>query len=89
MPIEFSLEQNYPNPFNPVTIIKYSIPKESDVSLVVFNTLGEEVAVLVNESKRIGNYEVEFNAATLTSGVYFYQIQTGSFIQVRKMVLLK
>jgi hypothetical protein len=89
LPVEFSLQQNFPNPFNPVTTIRYSIPKESDVSLVVYNTLGEEVAVLVNESKRVGNYEVEFDATTLTSGVYFYQIKAEDFVQVRKMILLK
>jgi len=89
LPIEFSLEQNYPNPFNPVTTIKYSIPKESRISLIVYNTLGEEVAELVNESKRAGNYEVKFNAIELPSGVYFYQIKANDFVQVRKMILIK
>ena len=89
LPFEFGLEQNFPNPFNPTTTIKYSIPNEADVSLEVFNTLGEEVAVLVNESKRAGNYEVKFDATALSSGIYFYRIKAVDFVQVRKMMLLK
>jgi carboxypeptidase T len=94
---EFSLEQNYPNPFNPSTIIKYSIPsvitsgvKQSQfVSLKVFDVLGNEVATLVNEVKAAGSYEVEFNATGLSSGVYFYKLQTGSFVETKKMIIMK
>ena len=89
VPLSFSLEQNYPNPFNPNTIIKYSIPQSSQVILKIFNTLGEEIATLVNEYKPAGRYEIEFNAAALPSGVYFYQLKAGSFLQTRKMILIK
>jgi hypothetical protein len=96
-PKEFSLSQNYPNPFNPTTKIKYSIPSvtlrqaQSNVlvTIKVYDVLGNEVATLVNEEKPAGEYEVEFNAAGIPSGVYFYQLKTGSFIQTRKMVLLR
>ena len=89
LPVEFGLEQNFPNPFNPITTIKYSIPNETNVNLKVFNALGEQVVVLVNESKRAGNYEIEFNAASLPSGIYFYRLKAGSFIETKKMILLK
>jgi hypothetical protein len=89
LPKEYKLEQNYPNPFNPTTKIKYSIPTNDFVSIKVYNLVGEEVATLVNEEKSIGNYEVDFNAAALSSGVYFYRIQAGSFIETKKMILLK
>ena len=96
-PLEFSLEQNYPNPFNPTTKIKYTIPSvtlrqaQSDilVSLKVFDVLGNEVATLVNEFKPAGEYNIDFTAASLPSGVYFYQLKAGEFIQTRKMILLK
>lgn len=96
---EFYLEQNYPNPFNPTTKIKFSI---TDVgtgpalfSLKVYDILGNEVAILVNEHKAAGKYEIEFNTTethngvSLPSGVYFYKLQSGSFISVRKMILMK
>lgn len=86
---KFELSQNFPNPFNPSTIIKYSIPEASKVSLTIFNLLGEAVSTLVNESKSAGNYTVEFNAADLSSGVYLYKLQAGSFVQTHKMILLK
>jgi len=86
---EYKLNQNYPNPFNPSTTIKYSIPKSSLVTLKVYDILGKEIATLVNEEKTAGNYQVEFNAANLPSGVFFYRIQAGSFNQVRKMLLIK
>ncbi len=88
-PLVYSLEQNYPNPFNPTTTIKYSIPRQSYVTLKVYDILGREVAALVNEEKPTGKYQVEFHAANLSSGVYFYRIQAGSFNQVRKMLLIK
>jgi CubicO group peptidase (beta-lactamase class C family) len=89
VPAEFLLSQNYPNPFNPNTQIKYSIPKSSQVTLKIFNTLGEELKTLVNDEKPIGTYEVNWNAANLPSGVYFYQIKARSFVQTKKMVLMK
>jgi len=83
------LIQNYPNPFNPATTIKYSIPELSFVILKVYDVLGNEIAILVNEEKPIGNYEVEFDATTLPSGIYFYRLQAGSFVETKKMVLMK
>jgi len=85
----FALEQNYPNPFNPSTLIKYSIPKNSFVKLSVYNLIGEEVNVVVNEEVDAGFYEVTFNAINLPSGIYFYRLQAGNIIQMKKMVLLK
>jgi len=88
-PTDFALQQNYPNPFNPVTTITYSLPVKSQVTLVVYNVLGESVVLLVNEEKEAGRYEVEFNATSLPSGIYFYRIKTGSFFQTKKMALMK
>jgi hypothetical protein len=84
----FVLENAYPNPFNPSTMIEYYIPENSFVTLKVFDILGNEVATLVNEIKNPGNYEVEFSAAGLPSGVYFYSLQAGDFVQTKKMILL-
>ena len=89
LPTSFSLSQNYPNPFNPTTKIKYSIPGERKVILKVYDVLGRDVATLVNEVKQPGNYEVEFNGSEYSSGIYFYKLEAGSFIQVKKMILLK
>ena len=93
VPFEFSLKQNYPNPFNPSTKIKYSIPQASSVAIKVFDIIGNEIETLVKEEKPAGEYEVEFSAigggSGLPSGVYFYQLKAGSFIQTKKMVLLK
>ena len=86
---EYSLFQNYPNPFNPTTKIKYQVPTAGLVSLRVYNLLGEVVASLVNEEKPAGNYEVNFNAANLSSGVYFYRISAGNFVETKKMILLR
>ncbi|MBK7632267.1 MAG: T9SS type A sorting domain-containing protein [Ignavibacteriales bacterium] len=86
---EYSLSQNYPNPFNSNCAIKYSIPKSSQVSLKIFNVLGSEIEILVDEEKPIGTYELNWNAANLPSGVYFYRLQAESFVQTRKMILLK
>ena len=85
----FNLEQNYPNPFNPTTRIKYSVAQRSNVSLKVYDMLGSEVATLVNTTKDAGNYEVNFNASNLASGLYVYKIQAGNFTQSKKMMLLK
>ncbi len=85
----YLLEQNFPNPFNPNTTISYSIPKSAKVELKVFNLLGQEIATLVNEEKSPGNYEVNFNASNLPSGVYIYKMKAGEYVQTRKMILLK
>lgn len=90
IPAEFNLEQNYPNPFNPSTRINFSIPSSSNVSLKVFNSLGKEVAQLVNEFKTAGNYSYDFNASSnLTSGVYFYTLTSENFTQTKKLTLIK
>ena len=89
IPNQFILEQNYPNPFNPSTIIQYAIASRQFVTLKVYDVLGNEVSTLVNEEKPVGNYEVNFNAGGLSSGIYFYKLQTGSFIETKKMMLLK
>ena len=88
-PLRYSLEQNYPNPFNPITKIKYSITQSSFVGLQFYDILGNEIETLVNEEKTSGVYEIVFNAANLSSGIYFYQLKAGNFIQTRKMILLK
>ena len=91
-PESFALEQNYPNPFNPSTIIRYSLPREGVVTLKVYNVLGQEVATLLNNEKQDeGEFEVEFNASTLSSGVYFYRmnVNNGEFVSVKKLMLLK
>jgi photosystem II stability/assembly factor-like uncharacterized protein len=89
MPTEFLLSQNYPNPFNPSTKIKYSVPQSSQVQIKVFDVLGNEIATLLDEEKSIGTYELTWNASSLPSGVYFYQLRAGSYIETKKMLLLK
>ncbi|MGB5849156.1 MAG: T9SS type A sorting domain-containing protein, partial [Ignavibacteriaceae bacterium] len=91
LPTEFSLEQNYPNPFNPSTKIKYSVPQLSKVVIKVFDILGNEIETLINEEKPAGEYNVDFRIDNLElpSGIYFYRLQAGEFIQVKKMILLK
>lgn len=89
VPVKFELAQNYPNPFNPITRIKYSVPKQSFVSIKIYDVLGREVKTLVNEMRTAGNYEVDFNASYLASGVYFYRMESGDFTDVKKFVLLK
>jgi hypothetical protein len=88
-PVSYSLKQNYPNPFNPTTKIVYSIPKESKVTLKIFNILGQQVKTLVNQSQSQGTYTVTFDAASLPSGIYIYSIQAGNYNDVKKMILLK
>jgi hypothetical protein len=88
-PASYRLYQNYPNPFNPTTTIKYEIPGESNVKLVLINSLGETVKQLVNEIKGAGTYEYQINGTDLSSGVYFYQLQTGDYQEMKKMILLK
>lgn len=86
---EYRLNQNYPNPFNPTTTISFTIPTTSNVSLKVFNILGKEVATIVNETKNAGNYSVKFDAGSLSSGIYFYQLTTDNFTATKKFTLLK
>jgi len=89
VPRVFSLSQNYPNPFNPSTVINFSIPKTSMVNLVVYDVLGREVMTLVNEVMQPGEYNALFDASTLSSGVYFYRLEAGSFTDTKKMLLVK
>jgi hypothetical protein len=89
LPTAFALEQNYPNPFNPSTKISWQLTVGSQATLKVYDILGKEVASLVNEYRQAGKYETEFNAEVLSSGVYFYQLKAGDFLQTKKMILLK
>jgi hypothetical protein len=89
IPLEFALEQNYPNPFNPSTIIKYSTAEDGFVKLSVYNLLGEEVASLVNENQKAGRYEVTFNAANYSSGIYLYRLEISNYSSIKKMLLVK
>ncbi|PJA97493.1 MAG: hypothetical protein CO129_01000 [Ignavibacteriales bacterium CG_4_9_14_3_um_filter_34_10] len=93
---DFSLGQNYPNPFNPSTTINFSIPSSTEyysvlqnISLKVYDILGNEVVTLVDESKPAGNYSVKFDGSSLVSGIYFYKLKTASFVLTKKMLLLK
>jgi hypothetical protein len=81
--------QNYPNPFNPKTGVRFQVGGVSDVNIVVFDLLGREVAVLVNERRQPGTYEVTFDGSSMASGIYFYRLQAGSFVETRKMLLVK
>ena len=96
LPTEYSLSQNYPNPFNPSTVIEFALPTNGNVSLKVFNSIGEEVAELVNQEMNAGYHSVNFNASTssatatnLSSGIYFYRISAGHFVKTNKMILLR
>ena len=85
----FIIKQNYPNPFNPSTKMNFSIPQSENVMLKIYDVLGRQITTLVNEEKPAGNYTVEFDGSNLPSGVYFYQIHAGDFIETKKMLLLK
>jgi hypothetical protein len=89
VPAEFSLSQNYPNPFNPSTNFRFSVAKSQLVSLKIYDVLGREVATLVNEQMNPGTYTVQWNASNLSSGVYFYRLHSGSFVQTMKLMLMK
>jgi PKD repeat protein len=89
LPTEFSLFQNYPNPFNAVTSIRFGMPEASEVQIAVYNILGQRVTVLLDAWKPVGYHTVKFDASELTSGLYFYKIQSDKFIKVRKMLLMK
>jgi hypothetical protein len=89
LPTEYSLAQNYPNPFNPSTTIRYGLPEPSHVSLSVYNTLGQQVAVLQNGEQEAGYHEVTFDASALPSGVFFYRLQAGSYVKTRKLCMMR
>jgi hypothetical protein len=89
VPKFFSLQQNFPNPFNPTTTIRYQLPHSGQVSLNVYNALGQKVAELINGSQQAGYYSVRIDARHFASGVYFYKLVSGKFVQMRKMLLLK
>jgi hypothetical protein len=87
--VKFQLQQNYPNPFNPTTQITFDLPKAGNVTLTVYNALGQEVATLVNGALPVGSHSVTFNAKNLASGVYFYRLTAGSYQSTMKMLLMK
>ena len=89
IPDHFDLYNNYPNPFNPSTRIRFAVPEISNVKIEVYNLTGEKVTTLINEVKSAGYYEVNFNAVNIASGIYFYRIQAGDFVETKKMILLK
>jgi hypothetical protein len=94
IPDKYKLEQNYPNPFNPVTKIKFSLKEEGrlkiqEAKLVIYDILGKEITTLVNESLQPGTYEVTFDGSNLPSGIYFYQLRAGDFVETKKLILLK
>ena len=88
-PLSYRLKQNYPNPFNPATQIEFSLPVSSKVSLVIYNLLGQEIARLIDGEQAAGVHSVTWEATNLATGIYFYRIQAGDFVQTRKMLLLK
>ena len=88
-PTSYSLNQNYPNPFNPSTLISYQITTQSHVTLKIFDVLGREVATIVDEKREAGKYEIEFDGSKLPSGMYYYRLQAGSFVETKKILLLK
>lgn len=89
IPTVFKLEQNYPNPFNPSTIIKFAVPERSNVLIKIYDIIGNEVLTLANEEMEAGWYKKSFNANGLASGVYLYRMQAGSYIMIKKMLLIK
>ena len=89
IPKVFQLNQNYPNPFNPVTKIEYALPKDVKVSIKIYDILGRQVSVLVNDVQKAGYYKLDWNGSSLSSGIYFYQMVAGDFVAVKKMMLIK
>lgn len=89
IPNEYSLFQNYPNPFNPSTVISFGIPKAGNVKLIVYDNLGREVEILVDDFKSAGAYDISFDASSLASGIYFYKLETQDFTETKKMLLIK
>jgi hypothetical protein len=89
IPAVFQLSQNFPNPFNPTTTIRYGLAHRVNVTLIIYNTLGQQVATLVNEDLEAGYHDMRFDGRNLASGVYFYRLQAGDFVQTRKLLLLR
>jgi hypothetical protein len=87
--MHFSLDQNYPNPFNPSTTINYSVAKEGNVKLTVYNVIGSKIATIVNEYKPGGSYSVQFNGSNLASGIYLYRLESGNYSAAKKFILMK
>jgi len=89
LPKQYLLNQNYPNPFNPSTTIHFELPRAAHVILKVYNILGEEVVTLIDEEKAAGKYDIQFEGARFTSGVYFYRLTSGDFVSTKKLILIK
>jgi hypothetical protein len=89
IPTEYSISQNYPNPFNPTTKIKFALPKSELTKIIIYDFLGREIRILINKKVEAGYHEINFDSHNLSSGVYFYRIQSGDFIQSKKMILMK
>jgi hypothetical protein len=88
-PVSYRLYDNYPNPFNPITKIQFDLPKSTQVKLIIYDILGREIETLVNENKKPGTYEVDWNGSRYSSGVYFYRLITDDYVETKKMVLVK
>jgi hypothetical protein len=88
-PSEYKLEQNYPNPFNPLTTISFNLPEDNNVELKIYDILGKEVKVLLNEDLAAGFYDVQFDATNLASGIYFYKLSAGKYTETKKLQLIK
>jgi hypothetical protein len=89
LPDSYSLSQNYPNPFNPTTKIKYQLPVDGNVKIIIFDLLGKEVQTLVNGFEKAGSYELTFNGINLASGIYFYKMKSENFSEIKRMILVK
>jgi flagellar hook assembly protein FlgD len=89
VPVTYNLEQNYPNPFNPSTTIKFSLPEATNVTLKIYNTLGQKVAEVVNTNLEAGWYSYQWDAGNVATGIYIYELRTNKFVSVKKMLLLK
>ena len=89
LPTTYNLEQNYPNPFNPATTIKFSLPEAANVTLSIYNALGQKVAELVNTNLEAGRYNYQWDASSIASGIYIYELRTDKFVSVNKMILMK
>jgi hypothetical protein len=89
LPTSYSLDQNYPNPFNPATTIRFNLPEQAQVKVIIYDAIGNQLEVLADDVKSAGNHEVKWNASSYASGIYFYKLEANNFVQVRKMVLMK
>jgi hypothetical protein len=86
---DYKLNQNYPNPFNPSTVIEYQLPENDNVIIKVYDVLGKEITTLVNEYQNAGRHKITFDASELSSGIYFYRMKAGNFIETKKMILMR